>query len=296
MLSRIITRNSCIFSIKNHKLKQQQIKLIITPFVVRKFTSSNTKQENALEKIKQEIEESKKRLQWRKPLSENSQEWQSKFKVFGDDEQNSDFISLMQQPIDLSPSSVKKWWENRKEYIERQMQSYIPERHNILGNDLAVGHFLVYRGGSVKYLNQKSWIKSKLSNNENYNEDNDLPKKYDPEWKLEAIRCDNMKLYYEGLENIRNLQNLKFWSLVNCKTIDDWCLDRISGGQNPKLEVLDLTGTNITYRGLNALYRLESLKVLVLDDPKVSKELELTCALLEDALPKLKIYAAKDIH
>lgn len=117
----------------------------------------------------------------------------------------------------------------------------------------------------------------------------DFPNMYDESYKLEEIRCDNMDLYYEGIENIRRLKCLKRLSFRNVKTFDDWCLDRLSGNEFPVLEVLDLTGTSITERGLCALYRIPSLKILIIDDPKKSTSFELHCLLLEEAIPLLKV-------
>ncbi|XP_055372955.1 distal membrane-arm assembly complex protein 2 [Condylostylus longicornis] len=260
-----------------------------TPIYQQRIFFSNHNKKN-LEDVKNEIEVSKRELNWRPKPSENPGAWNSKFKLFGNEDQTSDFITLMQQPIDLSPKSIKNWWDKRNENIERHMQSFIPERHQILGSDLATAHFVVFRGGAVKFLNNPQWVRKDDEGNFN------LPNKYIPAFKLEAIKCDNMVLYYEGLENIRRLQNLKFLSFINVKTFDDWCLDRVSGSENPILEVLDLTGTNITYRGLSCIYRLTNLKVLVIDDPKSSKEMELTCALLEVDNHKLKVYASSEIH
>lgn len=116
-----------------------------------------------------------------------------------------------------------------------------------------------------------------------------FPNVYDESYQLEEIRCDDMELYYEGLENIRRLKCLKRLSFRNVKTFDDWCLDRLSGSDFPVLEVLDLTGTSITERGLCALYRIPSLKMLIVDDPKKSDSFELHCLLLEEAIPFLKV-------
>lgn len=103
-----------------------------------------------------------------------------------------------------------------------------------------------------------------------------------------------MQLYYEGLENIRRLKALKKLSFRNVKLFDDWCLDRVSGSDFPVLEVLDLSGTAITERGLSALYRLPSLKTLIVDDPKKTISFELHCAMLEEAIPMLKVIAASE--
>lgn len=105
-----------------------------------------------------------------------------------------------------------------------------------------------------------------------------------------------MELYYEGLENLRRLKSLKFLSFHNVANFDDWCLDRVSGSEFDSLEILDLTGTSVTELGLGALYRIPSLKLLILDDPKKDKGMELTCIMLEEIIPKLKIVDATSIH
>lgn len=123
-----------------------------------------------------------------------------------------------------------------------------------------------------------------------------LPDRFDAGWTLEAIRCDDMELYYEGLENVRRLHHLKFLSFHNVKMFDDWCLDRVSGSELTALQVLDLSGTKVTERGLGALYRIPTLKVLIVDDAQQSKSYELTCALLEELMPEIKITNATAIH
>lgn len=255
-----------------------------------RLESTSSKGFDIKTKVQKVKDDSKTSLKWREAPSEKPNAWYSKLKLFADEEQNSDFITAMQQPIDLSPSAVLKWWKNKNISTERLMQQFIPERHSILGSDLASAHFVLFRGGKVKFLNNPNWIKADENNEHN------LPTKYDARYKLEAIRCDNMTLYYEGLENLRRLQNLKFLSFRNVKTFDDWCLDRVCGAENPKLEVLDISGTCITEHGLCAIPRILSLKLLIVDDPKVSKAFELSCSMLSECMPNLKIVGEQDIH
>lgn len=141
-----------------------------------------------------------------------------------------------------------------------------------------------------RFAGVKNW--TKRDDNDEYQ----LPTKFDKKFLVEAIKCDNMELYYEGLENLRRLKNLKFLSFHNVTTFDDWCLDRVSGSEFNSLEILDLSKTNITERGLGALYRIPSLKLLILDDPIKDKSFELTCAMLEEIIPNLKIVEATSIH
>jgi len=103
-----------------------------------------------------------------------------------------------------------------------------------------------------------------------------------------------MELYYEGLENVRRLYKLKYLSFKNVKQFDDWCLDRVSGSEFDVLEVLDLSGTSITEKGLQALYRITSLRKLILEDPDRNIGWKLTLAMLQEAIPKLEIVEIKE--
>lgn len=269
--------------------------LVVASRLMNTYPSSKLRADDeevsaTVKRIRAELAADKQDLTWRTPIGDRPGDWNSKLKLFSNDEQNSDFIVMMQRPIDLSPKSIKNWWKRRREHIERFMQQYIPERHKILGPDLAAAHFILYRGGAAKFAYDNQWYRA--------NEDGEfnLPNKFHPGFKVEALRCDKMTLYFEGLENIRCLEQLKFLSFHNVTTFDDFCLDRVSGGEYPRLEVLDLSGTNITAKGLSCLYRLPNLKLLILDNPKETLELELALAMLEVSKPGLKVVGADSIH
>jgi hypothetical protein len=122
-----------------------------------------------------------------------------------------------------------------------------------------------------------------------------LPKNFDPNYEIEAIKCDNMTLYYEGLENLRRLKKLKFFSLRNVKLFDDWGMDRISGSEFDVLETLDISGTSVTANGLQALYRMPSLRKLIADEkPEENIAWYLTVAMLQDINPNLEIVEHSD--
>lgn len=169
---------------------------------------------------------------------------------------------------------------------ERYLQQFIPERQQILGNDLAAAHFLVHRGGRVRFCGQQEWIMADKEGNFN------LPNKFVSGMFVEAIDCEGINLYYEGLENVRRLKKLRFLSFKRITSFDDWCLDRVSGSEFESLEMLDLSGTQISERGLQALYRVPTLKKLILDNPNRNTNWSLTLAMLQDILPELKIYEA----
>lgn len=95
----------------------------------------------------------KETLKWRRPYSEVEGVWSSKFKVFSKDRNDMDtgMIAFIQQPFDFSLKARREKRERKRVADERFMQQFVPERHQMLGNDLAAAHFLVHRGGAVKY-------------------------------------------------------------------------------------------------------------------------------------------------
>lgn len=123
-----------------------------------------------------------------------------------------------------------------------------------------------------------------------------LPRTYDPEWLVLAIKADNMELYFEGLENVRRLNHLRYFSLRNVKQFDDWSMDRLCGNQFDNIEILDVSGTNVTANALYAVPKLRSLKALVMDTKDRSIEFQLACSLLEEVMPQLRILDSADVH
>lgn len=91
------------------------------------------------------IEDDKKRLEWRQTFESKPGFYKSKLSVFSSDEIVPSTLEMIAQPIDVSAEGVKKWWGNYKVRKEKYLQQFIPERHEILGNDLAAAHFLLFR-------------------------------------------------------------------------------------------------------------------------------------------------------
>lgn len=142
---------------------------------------------------------------------------------------------------------------------------------------MAAAHFIVHRGGAVKFHNDDNWIKA--DEHGNYI----LPDKYKSGMYLQAIDCTNIKLRYEGLANLRNLKNLEWLSLNNCQLLDDFAMDVIAHIFAHSLIYLDLRDCiKITDRGLGALYKMPHLKILYLDDFLKDTKYEMTCLLLEE--------------
>ncbi|KAJ8891483.1 hypothetical protein PR048_004011 [Dryococelus australis] len=156
---------------------------------------------------------------------------------------------------------------------------YVPERHQILGSNLATAHFVVARGGAVRFCGSEEWVRKKEGEDE-YG----LPHTYVPGMLLEAVDASGMGLCYEGLDNFVNLQHLRWLGLAGSSHVDDWFLDRISSQFQDTVQHLDISDcANVTERGLCALYRMSALRTLKVRGPAtLCQEFQLACLMLEE--------------
>lgn len=178
------------------------------------------------------------------------------------------------------PSDVREWYNEvkRKAYIETQLWN--EQRETVLGRDLSAAHFLVARGGRV-LLNNNEWYYGKR-----YSE---MPNLRMADVQLLAIEWIDNTLLYEGTCNLMNLNHLTSLNLRGSKYLDDWGIDNLSA-HLPALEHFDISDCElITERAMECLYRLPSLKKLVITNHYNSPNFELCCLLLEDAMPGLEV-------
>lgn len=144
---------------------------------------------------------------------------------------------------------------------------------------------LIYEFSHCRFYNNETWYSIQ-------NKSAELPKNYQKGWYVEKIDCENMKnggLRYEGLSNVKALKNLKWFSLKGNKFIDDWGIDHLVGNLCKTLQYLDISNCSVTHRGLIALYKMEKLKLLVLDSASSNAEVETVCSLLESSNPNLLV-------
>ncbi|XP_011867996.1 PREDICTED: ATP synthase subunit s-like protein [Vollenhovia emeryi] len=191
------------------------------------------------------------------------------------------FPTSAAKETDFSLINIGKWYKHQLATYSKITQQFQPERHDILGADLATAHFLVSRGGRIKFRGHDHWVERDEKGAY------DLPGTYNPNYVLEEADASGVDLYYEGLSNLCGLTRLRWLSLKGCRNIDDWGLDKISA-EFPKLEHLDISECErITERGLECLYRMAGLKKLVVTNHHGSVALELSCFMLEDCIPGL---------
>ncbi|XP_065204501.1 uncharacterized protein LOC135834505 [Planococcus citri] len=163
----------------------------------------------------------------------------------------------------------------------RSDQVYNVRRVEILGPDLAAAHFFTKRGGIVKFIGENMVFDKTLYKS--------LPTSRDPSFHLEAISLPNFDLYYEGLENLRNLHHLKAISFRGVEQFNNWYLDRLSC-LVPTLEYLDISYCNrVDFNGLHCLYRLRNLKCLNVEGVSDSLPFRVNCLTLESEKPDLVV-------
>uniref|UniRef100_A0A915PR94 ATP synthase subunit s-like protein n=1 Tax=Setaria digitata TaxID=48799 RepID=A0A915PR94_9BILA len=162
---------------------------------------------------------------------------------------------------------------------------FIPERLLFLGPDLAAAHFLVHRGAAVKFVGDNVWIKKDEKGNYA------LPGRKIPGLYIEAIDASDTELMFEGLENLIDLRHLRLLRLAGCCYADDWMMSRIGALFPESLEMLDLSDcSRITAKGLAGLRTLKKLRYLRLEGLDQVKDIAKTALLLEEAIPKLRVF------
>lgn len=175
---------------------------------------------------------------------------------------------------------LKKVYENSLEEF-RKDQSYKMDRVSILGEELSASHFILMRGGAVKFYGSDFWHKSKDG-------EVGLPNRYTDGMVVEAIDASGTQLLYEGIENFAYLKALRHLNVSNCPNFDDFCLNGLQLLKN--LETLDISGCPlIKDNGLACLHHLKNLKLLNIADLPNVKNPELMTLLLEEELPNCTI-------
>lgn len=102
---------------------------------------------NPLSDVERRIEESKQRLKWRQPITEKTTFLTEGLRFFAI-ERTRPFFEIIRRPFDRDTLMNALEWKRLEVMVTDQR--FIADRHRILGNDLAAGHFLVARGGQVK--------------------------------------------------------------------------------------------------------------------------------------------------
>lgn len=224
----------------------------------------------------------RKLKQWRNIPEKTTSSEETWLKIFNNPSKTKKKYVLLGTKLQTGPIHIGRWWKKHKINFIKHEQQFMAERHEILGCDLAAAHFLVHRSGKVKFLGDDSWIKR---DKEQYQ----LPEKYDPHYRLTHVDASGITFYYEGLENFQNLSKVTWANFSDNPVLDDWSIDKIVANF-PNLEYLDISNCpNVTVRGLEAIYKLQHLKTMIITDFTKKPSFELICTMLEECMPNLFI-------
>lgn len=103
--------------------------------------------------IEERINKSKQKLIWRKPFAHSQGFLTDMFRIFAPERTSVTYTDILTHRIDWSYKGMKKDFTEKKKEYEILQQVYISDRHRILGNNLAAAHFLIFRGGQIRYVN-----------------------------------------------------------------------------------------------------------------------------------------------
>lgn len=173
-----------------------------------------------------------------------------------------------------------EWWKRKKDNFYEYVENDKYQKYVKYGPNLAAALFVVQMNGKVRFKNHDEWINKK-------NEIFELLEKNNTNYVLEELDLNGYPIRYEHFHFIFNLYYLKSLSLRGCESINDWYLDKLSA-EYPMLEKLDISECkNVTERGIEALYRMPNLKILIVTNFYGSAAFDLTCFMLEDVNPYL---------
>ena len=109
-------------------------------------------------------------------------EWKSAFSYFQPKKGISiDVVHRLQKGVDLRPSVIIKWYHDRKALRNEVTQMYLSERVQSVGFDLGAAHFIVHRGGRVRFKGATDWTA------QDKNGEYSLPDRYQEGVFVEAI-------------------------------------------------------------------------------------------------------------
>ena len=194
------------------------------------------------------------------------------------------WFTKITKKIDLSPEGIDEWLSHRLHQTDIQKQKFNPSRHAILGPDLATAHFIIHRGGRIKFVGHSEW----------WADERTLPGTYEEGFVVEKIDASATGLIGEGITNMSNLYNLTDLNLSNNRGLDVFAFDQLyrQFRFSACLRNLNLTGcSRFCENSLAAIHRLPSLEEVIITGTQAAeyKFLELIVIMLHDINPRLKV-------
>ena len=150
----------------------------------------------------------------------------------------------------------KQIWADKKRRMLINSQKLDLQAHSSLGPDIAVAKFVLGRCRGTIQDERGLWLK-KIK---------EIPREYDKNFRLLAIRASETNLLTEGIDNFVELNHLRYLDLSNNRRLDDFACDQLSRQfrKSKTLEEIDLSlNPLISVNGLEILFRIPSLKRIV---------------------------------
>lgn len=191
---------------------------------------------------------------------------------------------IIQADIEFTGPGLKKFFKKSILKAQKDNQQFSPSMLKEFGSDLLAGNFVLLNNGKVKYKNIDRWLGSSTGE-----DDEVLPKTFDANYIITGIDLSDVRIHYEGLNNFENCKRIRTAIFQRSPLFDEWYVDRLTH-LLPELEYFDLSDCpKVNERALEAMYRFGRLKTLIVTNHKKTATFELTCMMLEDVIPGLRV-------
>lgn len=158
----------------------------------------------------------------------------------------------------------KQLWANKGKQILTRLHKLDLGAHTKYGPDIAVAKFVIETCRGRIMTERGKWLELKTA----------IPGEYSRDFRLTGIDLQGKGLITESIDNIVGLEELQYLNLSNNRRLDDFACDQLARQfrSSRTLREVDLSyNPFITVYGLDALFRIPSIKRIKAIDTRASK-------------------------
>ncbi|KAJ8044307.1 Distal membrane-arm assembly complex protein 2 [Holothuria leucospilota] len=152
-----------------------------------------------------------------------------------------------------------------------------------LGQEIGTAIFLIKANASVHFSNGV-WYGNKRGDGKK-----SWPKEEAVGYTVNAVDAKETLLDRNGFEDLIKLKDIKYLNLEGCPYVDDHCLASLVHIRDSLTHLNVNRCDSITENGLATLHKLRKLERLNMSDVPKVKYPKLVAAMLEEALPNLRV-------